>query len=78
MRVTIEMSNFAHESAKLRAKERGMTLEQFVSRAVEEKLQKCPPLKSKPWMKSFGGLKHMREEDVGIQKIIDEEFGRLD
>lgn len=55
-----------------------MTLEQFVSRAVEEKLQNCPPLKGKPWMKSFGGLKHMHEENVRIQKIIDEEFGRLD
>lgn len=78
MRVTIEISDFLHKSAKLRAKERGMTLAQFVSEAVEQKLQNCPPLKGKPWMKSFGGLKHMHEENVRIQKLIDEEFGHLE
>ncbi len=55
-----------------------MTLGQFVSEAAEKKLQDCPPLKGKPWMKSFGGLKHLHDENVRIQKLIDEEFGRMD
>lgn len=55
-----------------------MTLGQFVSQAIEEKLQHCPPLKGKPWMRSFGALKHLHEENVRIQKLIDEEFGRMD
>jgi hypothetical protein len=78
VRVTIEISDVLHRSAKLRAKDRGVTLGQFLSEALDHKLQTCPPLKGKPWMKSFGGLKHMHEENVRIQQIIDEEFGRLD
>jgi hypothetical protein len=78
VRVTIEISDFLHKSAELRAKDRGMTLGQFVSQAIEEKLQHCPPLKGKPWMRSFGALKHLHEENVRIQKLIDEEFGRMD
>ena len=76
--MTIEISDFLHSSAKLRAKDRGVTLGQFVSEALEQKLQPCLPVKGKPWMKSIGGLKHMHEENVRIQKLIDEEFGRFD
>jgi hypothetical protein len=32
----------------------------------------------KPWMKSFGALRHLHEENVRIQRIIDEEFEQIE
>lgn len=46
-----------------------MTLSQLVSDAINEKVRKCPMRKGKPWMKSFGALKHL--DNVQIHKIID-------
>jgi len=32
----------------------------------------------KPWMKGFGALRHLHEENVRIQQIIDEEFEQIE
>ena len=45
-----------------------------MAEAIEAKLRES----EKPWMKSVGALKHMHEENVRIQKIIDEEFETID
>jgi hypothetical protein len=29
-------------------------------------------------MKAAGGLRHLHKENIRIQKLIDEEFGRID
>jgi hypothetical protein len=48
-----------------------------VTQAVHEKLAaELHP--DKPWMKSMGGLRHLHKENARIQKLIDEEFGRLE
>jgi len=78
VRITIEMPDQVHRDAKARAAELGMPLHQFVTEAVKERLQRHPSLKGKPWMKSFGGLRHLHDENVRIQKLIDEEFGSID
>lgn len=31
-----------------------------------------------PWMNAFGELRDLREETRRIQKIIDQEFGKID
>jgi hypothetical protein len=76
--MTIEMPDQVHRDAKARAAELGMPLRQFVAEALAEKLNRNPTLKGKPWMKSFGGLRHLHKENVRIQKLIDQEFGRID
>ena len=55
-----------------------MPLRRFVTEALLEKLQRHLSTKGKPWMKSVGKLSHLHEENVRIQQLIDEEFGRLD
>ena len=32
----------------------------------------------KPWMKMVGGLKHLHDENVRIQRLIDDEFERIE
>ena len=78
MKTTLEIPDKVFRKAKARAAERGIPLRQFVTEAVEEKLAAPMPAGDKPWMKLVGGLKHLHEENVRIQKLIDEEFEQID
>ena len=78
MKTTLEIPDPVFRKAKAKAAERGIPLRQFVTEAVEEKLKAKDPFRDKPWMKSFGGLRHLHKENVRIQKLIDEEFGKLE
>lgn len=59
--------------AKSVAAERGIPLRALVTEALTDKLSQ-PTAESKPWMKSFGALSHLREETARIQRRIEEEF----
>ena len=71
------MPDVVLRAAKVSALKRGITLSQFVTEAVQEKLA-APLSTDKPWMKAAGGLRHLHAENVRIQKLIDEEFGKLE
>jgi hypothetical protein len=38
----------------------------------------CRPAGDQPWMKAFGKLNGLRAETERIQRVIDDEFGRID
>jgi len=78
VKTTLEMPDPVFRKAKAKAAERGIPLRQFVTEAVEEKLAALQAHATKPWMKSFGVLRHLHDENVRIQKIIDEEFEKID
>ncbi len=78
MKTTLEFPDKVFRKAKAKAAERGIPLRQFVTEAVEAKLREGENASEKPWMKSFGGLRHLHKENVRIQKIIDEEFEKID
>ncbi|MEP7352371.1 MAG: hypothetical protein ABI824_03980 [Acidobacteriota bacterium] len=79
MKTTLEIPDAIFRKAKARAAERGIPLRQLVTEAVEKDLAVADPTPDKkPWMKMFGGLKHLHAESVRIQEIIDEEFGQLE
>jgi hypothetical protein len=63
--------------AKAKAAERGIPLRQFVTEAVELKLT-AAPADEKPWMKFAGGLKHRHKETLRINRIIEEEFEKIE
>ncbi len=76
MKTTLEIPDSVFRRAKARAAERGI-LRQFVTEAVEEKLTVKEP-SSKPWMKMVGGLQHLRRETTRINRLIEEEFERIE
>ena len=78
MKTTLEMPDPVFRKAKAKAAEQGIPLRQFVTEAVEEKLAAARTHADKPWMKSFGALRHLHDENVRIQKIIDDEFEKID
>ena len=74
MRTTLEIPDKVLREAKIHAARHGITLRQFVAEAMQEKLAAAKPA-DKPWMKAAGKLRHLHNETVRIQRIIDQEFG---
>jgi hypothetical protein len=77
MKTTIEIPDLLFRKAKSKAAERGQTLKELVTEALQEKLaanarkvQQGEP----EWMKGFGRLRRLRKETVRIQARIDAIF----
>ena len=77
MKTTIEIEDALFRRAKSAAAERGIPLRALVSEALTDKLN-SPARKAKPWMKGFGELRHLHEETMRINRIIEEEFGQIE
>ena len=78
MKTTLEIPDSLFRKAKAKAAADGIPLRQFVTDAVEEKLRCAEVAKNKPWLKMFGGLRHLHAENLRIQRIIDEEFEQIE
>jgi hypothetical protein len=76
MKTTLEIPDAIFRKAKAKAAERGVPLRQFVTEAVEEKLKASAD--DKPWIKMFGGLRHLRKETARINRIIEDEFEQIE
>ena len=77
MKTTLEIPDPLFRKAKSKAAERGQTLKQLVTEALQEKLAvstgKIFP--GEPgWMQGFGKLRRLRKETARIQARIDEQF----
>jgi hypothetical protein len=78
MKTTLEIPDQVFRKAKVKAAERGIPLRQFVTEAVEEKLAAGPAQGEKPWMEAFGKLRHLHRDNLRIQRIINEEFEKIE
>lgn len=78
MKTTLEIPDPIFRRAKAKAAEQGIPLRQFVSDAVAEHLRKGAAEADKPWMKLAGGLSHLRKETARINRLIEEEFERIE
>jgi hypothetical protein len=75
MKTTLEIPDTLFRRAKARAAERGQTLKELVSEALQEKLAggsgTAGPAEP-GWMQGFGRLRRLRKETKRIQERIDE------
>ena len=77
MKTTIEIPDPLFRKAKSTAAERGQTLKEFVTEALQERLAagKSEAPRGEPeWMRGFGKLRRLRKETARIQARIDEAF----
>ncbi len=76
MKTTIEIPDPLFRQAKSKAAERGQTLKELVTEALQEKLAaSAGPRAGEPgWMQGFGKLRRLRKETARIQARIDEVF----
>jgi hypothetical protein len=78
VKATLEIPDPIFRRAKARAAEQGIPLRQFVTDAVADKLAAQTKAGEKPWLKFVGALAHLHEETVRIDKIIEDEFERIE
>ena len=81
MKTTIEIPDPLFRKAKSRAAERGQTLKELFTEALQEKLAagagKTPP-GGPEWMQGFGKLRRLRAETARVQARIDEAFEAIE
>ncbi|MDL5054173.1 hypothetical protein QQ056_11530 [Oscillatoria laete-virens NRMC-F 0139] len=82
MKTTIEMPDTLFRRVKSVAAGRGMSLKQFVTDALKDKLSQkstvTPPVRELPGFGAFGTGRKQREETRRIQRVVDEEFSKID
>lgn len=78
MKTTLEIPDAIFHRAKTVAAERGIPFRALVSEALADKLRAQGERDGKPWMKAFGKLRHLRKETARINRIIEDEFDRIE
>lgn len=76
MKTTLEIADPLFRKVKSKAAERGQTLKEFVTEALEQKLgasSKAHPGQPE-WMRGFGKLRRLSKETERIQARIREAF----
>jgi hypothetical protein len=76
MKTTVEIPDPLFRQAKAAAAERGLSLKTFLSEAIRMRLRGQTP--EAPWLKAFGGLRDLHRENLRLERIVAEEFGRID
>ena len=77
MKTTLEIPDVLFRRAKATAAERGLSLKEFVSDALREKLaskRRTGPSDDPEWMLGFGKLRRLRRETERIERRIHEAF----
>ena len=81
MRTTIDLPDPLFREVKATAAMKGMRLKDYISEALQDKLNMKPNPAEKPWMK-FAGIAandpEMLEELKRIEQIVDENFGQIE
>ena len=77
MKTTLEIPDALFRLAKTVAAQKGIPLRELVTEALTDKLRTKQEV-DKPWMGSFGGLSHLREETRRINQIIRDEFETIE
>ena len=82
MKTTVELPEKTLNRARTLAAAKGLSLEQLVAEAIEDKIGRGEDLaKGEPrWMKLYGAFaksEDMRTDTRSIQRVIDEEFERI-
>jgi hypothetical protein len=81
VKTTIDVPTSTLQQAKTLAEAQGISVEELLARTIEENLH-CQPLPpssgERPWMKGFGALGDIKEENARILRLIQEEFEHIE
>ena len=78
MKTTLEIPDPIFRRAKSVAAQRGIPLRAFVTEAVTEKLEASLKKEEQPWVRLAGGLKHLHKETVRLNRVIKNEFEKIE
>jgi len=82
MKTTLDIPDHIFRQAKARSALRGVSLRQFVTEALQEKMTPLSSTRNTvsepPWMQSFGVLADLKDETRKIEASITEAFEYID
>jgi hypothetical protein len=78
MKTTLEIPDPIFRRAKSVAAARGISLREFVTEAIKDKLVAESRPSEKPWVKLMGKLKRLHEETLRINRLIEKDSERID
>jgi hypothetical protein len=78
LKTTLEIPDAIFRRAKTVGAERGIPFRALVSKALSDKLRAQGDRDSKPWMKTFGKLRHLHKETARISRLMEEEFDQVE
>ena len=77
MKTSVEIPGLLFSRARSKAAERGLSLDEFIVEALQEKLARTgrhPQAGRPPWMEGFGRLQHLRKETARVRDRIGAAF----
>ncbi len=80
VKTTVEIPDPVFRKAKAAAAERGQSLKEFFTDALQNQLRRhgAPGTEAKPWETAFGGLQDLHSENRRIDRLIAAEFETID
>jgi predicted transcriptional regulator len=78
LKTTLEIPDVLYRRLKAAAATQGKSVKAIVNEAIAEKLRHPGAAGTPGWMQGFGQLRHLHEETRKIEKVITEEFSRID
>jgi len=83
VKTTIELPDAVLRNVRVLAAARGTTLKRLFTEALEKKLRSAQRQPAKdggdpPWMEVFGELSDLSEETERLQRIMENEFERVE
>lgn len=83
VKTTVELPDSVLRQARILAAARGTTLKQFFTEALEARIrasrrQAAESGNRPPWMSGFGALSDLSEETRRIERVIEDEFERIE
>jgi hypothetical protein len=78
MKTTLEIPDAIFRRAKSAAAQRGISLREFVTQAVKEKLAANARTGGKPWLNHMGKLKHLHQETERVNRLIEADSEKID
>ena len=78
LKTTLEIPDLLYRRLKAAAANQGKSVKAVVNEAIAEKLRNPGAAGTPGWMQGFGKLRHLRKETRQIEKVIAEEFSRID
>ena len=80
MKTTVEIPDALFRQAKATAAQQGTSLKDFLTEAVRAQLRKTSAAAgaNHAWTRAFGGLRDLHRETKRLERVIQQEFERID
>jgi hypothetical protein len=80
MKTTVEIPDDLFKQAKVLAALEGLSMKQLITESLQRRVaEETPEAKTEPsWKRAFGAMRSYRKENRRIERMIEQEFERIE